>query len=399
MTMKIAIVGTGIAGLSAAHVLARAHEVELFEANDYAGGHVHTVAVDGDSLAIDTGFIVHNRRNYPLLTRLFDELGVATQPTVMSFSMTCGCGTSWSSRRPWRARRLLPEILRFLRGAASADHDGKTLGRFLRDEGYSESFRRHYLVPMTSALWSAAPGRALEMPASFAIGFFAHHGMLGLRRARWRTVVGGSRRYVDEVVARIGRDRVRTGCPVRSLARGANGVTLTLADGSARDFDAAVVATHAPTALDLLARPTADESRLLARFSVTENEVTLHSDASLLPRRGGDRAGWNYRSSACGADPGVATVTYSMNRLQSLDVREEWCVTLNSTSEIDPSKVAGIYRYAHPQMSFDALAAQREIGILNDGRLAFAGAWQGYGFHEDGIRSGVAAAASLGVRW
>ncbi|MGL6279947.1 MAG: NAD(P)/FAD-dependent oxidoreductase [Gaiella sp.] len=394
--MKIAIVGTGIAGLSAAHVLARAHEVELYEAADRVGGHTHTVDVDG--LAIDTGFIVHNVANYPLLTRLFRELGVTTQPSVMSFSMTCGCGRVWSSRRPQGAGRLLPEILRFLRTAGTADAEGKDVATFLRDEGYSDDFRRHYLVPMTSALWSTAPGDALTFPAAFAIQFFRNHGMLGLRRRRWRTVVGGSREYVRRIEARLERP-VRLACPVQTVARDADGVALRLADGSVARHDAAVVATHAPTALALLERPTKDEQRLLGAFAVTENETVLHTDERLLPSRARDRAAWNVFSARCGDDGGAPTVTYSLSRLQSLPDAREWCVTLNRTAEIDPAKIVRVLRYAHPRMTFAALDAQRELHRLNVDRLAFAGAWQSFGFHEDGIRSGAAAASSLGVRW
>ncbi|MBM3678904.1 MAG: amine oxidase, partial [Actinobacteria bacterium] len=199
--MKIAIVGSGIAGLGAAYVLSRGHEVEVFEAAPRIGGHVNTI--DVGTHPVDTGFIVHTPRTYPLLTRLFAELGVATQESVMSFSVECGCGVAWSSRRPLRAGRLLGEIVRFLRTAGDADAGGRSFDRFVAEEGYSDAFRWHYVVPMTSALWSAAPEDALAFPASYAIDFFANHGMLGLRRHRWRTVVGGSRAYVAALLARL----------------------------------------------------------------------------------------------------------------------------------------------------------------------------------------------------
>jgi predicted NAD/FAD-binding protein len=369
----------------------------VFEAADHAGGHTQTHDVGG-SLALDTGFIVHNRANYPLLTRLFAELEVETRPTVMSFSLTCACGLSWSSRRPWRAGPLLREILRFLRTAGEADAEGKDWDTFLRDERYSESFRRHYLVPMVSALWSTAPEGVLASPAPFGIAFFRTHGMLGLRRRRWRTVVGGSRRYVEALLARAG-PAVHLGTPVRSLARAADGVTLRLADDRSRAFDAAVVATHAPTALALLERPSAVEERLLGAFEVSSNETVLHTDARALPPRRSDRAAWNVHAATCGATGGPATVTYSLNRLQGLETGDEWCVTLNRTDEIHAAKIVRVLDYAHPRMTFAALAAQRELGRLNVDRVAFAGAWQGNGFHEDGVRSGVAAAASLGVTW
>jgi predicted NAD/FAD-binding protein len=394
--MKIAIVGTGIAGLAAAYVLSRAHDVVLFEADDHPGGHSNTV--DVGSLPIDTGFIVHNRENYPLFTRLLADLGVATQPTVMSFSMECACGAAWSSRRPWRAGRLLPEIVRFLRTADGADVDGKSLQAFLDDEGYSESFRRHYLVPMTSALWSTPPGRALEVPAAFAIGFFRTHGMLGLRRHRWRTVVGGSRVYVRAALDRIAAP-LHVGTRVKSVERRGTGVEVVAADGARHPFDATVIATSAPSALAMLASPTPREQRILGAFAVAENEVVLHRDARLLPSSRRDRSGWNYQSLVCGVTTDRATLTYSMTRLQSLETQDEWCVTLNRTGDVDPDTIACVLRYAHPQMTPASYEAQRELASLNDGVLAFAGAWQGFGFHEDGMRAGVTAAASLGVMW
>src|SRR4051794_30546562 len=247
--MKIAIIGTGIAGLGAAHALGHVHDVELFEAAERAGGHAHTVT--HDSRELDTGFIVHNEENYPLLTRLFRELGVATQPSEMSFAVSCGCGLEWSSKRPWRAGPgLLREVVRFLRTAGTADTDGKSLDRFLRDECYSESFRWHYLVPMTSALWSMAPQEALDFPASYGIEFFENHSMLGLRRSRWRTVTGGSHRYVRALLERL-EAPVHLGTPVTSLRRTAGEVVLRASDGATRSFDAAVVATSAPRALAL----------------------------------------------------------------------------------------------------------------------------------------------------
>ena len=396
--MKIAIIGTGIAGLGAAYALSRLHDVELFEANAVAGGHSNTVTQGSHEL--DTGFIVHNRESYPRLTRLFRELDVETQPSEMSFSMSCGCGLEWSSRRPWRAGpRLLQEMLRFLRTAGAAETEGKTFDRFLRDEGYSESFRWHYLVPMTSALWSTAPGAALEFPAAYGIDFFRNHAMLGLRRDRWRTVSGGSRSYVSTLLDRIGAP-ARIDTPVRSLGRDASGVQVrTEADETLR-FDAAVVATSAPRALALLEDPTAEERSLLSVFSTTTNETVLHSDARLLPRRVSDRSSWNYQSPGCGAHADRPSLTYSLNRLQKLEADEEYCVTLNRTDEIDPAAVISVIDYEHPQMTFASLAAAelaRARGAVR--HTAFAGAWQGNGFHEDGLASGLRAAAAFGAEW
>jgi predicted NAD/FAD-binding protein len=395
--MTIAVVGTGIAGLSAAYALSRSHDVALFEAADEPGGHTRTVRHDG--LALDTGFIVHNVPNYPFLARLLDELGVRTQPSEMSFSVECGCGVAWSSRRPWRAgRRLLGEILRFLRTAGKAETAGKTLDRFTRDEGYSESFRRHYLVPMTAAIWSAAPARALDLPASFGIDFFANHGMLGLRRHRWRTVVGGSTTYVRAILERVG-GTLHAGTPVRSIERENGAIVLTAGDGPPRRFEGVVVATHAPDALRLLADPSGEERRLLGAFRTTRNAAVLHTDSRFLPRRPGDRAAWNYEARRCEASSPLPTVTYSLNRLQRLPGTRQYCVTLNRGEEIDPASVLAVFDDAHPLPTPESAAAQSELHRLNGPRrTAFAGAWQGYGFHEDGVVSGLRAAAALGGR-
>ena len=396
--MKIAVIGTGIAGLGAAYALSQLHEVELFEANEYAGGHVNTIT--HDSLGLDTGFIVHNEVNYPNLMRLFRELGVETQPSEMSFAMSCGCGLEWSSRRPWRAGpRFLQEILRFLRTAGEADTAGKSFDRFVRDEGYSETFRRHYLMPMTAALWSTAPGDALEAPAASGIDFFRNHSMLGLRRHRWRTVSGGSRAYVGALLGHLGAALHLT-MPVRSLLRTGTGVEVRAADGIVRSFDGAVVAVSAPRALALLEDASDEERELLAAFEITSNETVLHTDARLLPRRAADRSSWNYRSANCGVDAARPSLTYSLNRLQKLDTTTEYCVTLNRTAEIDEATVIRVIDYEHPRMTFASLAAAdraRKRGVVR--RTAFAGAWQGNGFHEDGLASGLRAAAAFGAPW
>jgi predicted NAD/FAD-binding protein len=396
--MKIAIIGTGIAGLGAAHALSRLHDVELFEANRHAGGHVNTIA--HHSLSLDTGFIVHNEQNYPQLTRLFRELGVATQPAEMSFSMSCGCGLEWSSRRPWRAGpRLLREILRFLRTAGEVDAEGKSFDRFLIDEGYSDSFRWHYLVPMTAALWSTAPGDALDFPAAAGIDFFRNHSMLGLRRSRWRTVTGGSHVYVRALLDRL-QAPVRLATPIRSLVRRGDGVEITGADGRPHAFDGAVVATSAPRALALLEDPSTEERQLLSAFETTANETVLHTDVGFLPSRRSNRSAWNYQSPGCGVQAGKPTLTYSLNRLQKLDSGVEYCVTLNRTSEIETSTVVSVIDFEHPRTTFGSIAAaerMRARGVVD--HTAFAGAWQGNGFHEDGLASGLRAAASFGARW
>ena len=396
--MTIAVVGTGVAGLGAAYVLSRVHDVELFEADERPGGHVDTITVGAREL--DTGFIVHNTANYPQLTRLFRELGIRTQPSEMSFSVSCGCGLEWSSRRPWSCGpRLLREILRFLRTADADEAQGLTLAEYVRERGYSDGFRRHYLVPMTAALWSTAPSLALEFPAETLIRFFANHRMLGFRRHHWLTVSGGSRSYVRALLERSGL-RVHLGAPVRSLRRSADGVELRTDGDEARRFDGVVVATHAPQALALLADPSDDERRLLGAFATTANETVLHTDARVLPRAATAHSSWNVRMESCGGDQAKPTMTYLLNRLQRLDGDEQYCVTLNETAGLDPARILRTIRYDHPQMTLASSIAQTELPALNGPRAtAFCGAWQGNGFHEDGFASGLRAAEAFGASW
>ena len=395
--MNVAVVGTGVAGLGAAYALSRVHDVELFEANSYPGGHVNTVAVG--SHAVDTGFIVHNEPNYPNLSRLFAELGIATQESEMSFSVSCGCGLSWSSRRPLSCGpALLREVMRFLRRARSEDGRGRTLAEYVRDHGYSDGFRRHYLVPMTAALWSTAPARALDFPAETLIEFLGRHGMLGWRRHGWRTVSGGARTYVAAVLERVG-GRLHLGLPVRSVRRSGEGAELRTDDGETRRFDGVVVATSAPRALAMLEDASEDEHRLLSVFGTTTNEAVLHTDERLLPRRHGHRSSWNVSVPVCGDGAGAPTMTYYLDRLQKLDGHERFCVTLNRTEEIHPAKIVSVVSYEHPQMTFEGVAAQGRLHLLNERGRAFAGAWQRYGFHEDGLASGLRAAGAFGATW
>jgi uncharacterized protein len=396
--MKIAIVGSGVSGLGAAYALAPAHDVHVFEREGRPGGHANTVVHDG--LALDTGFLVHNVRNYPLLTRLFSELGVATHESDMSFSVSCrGCGLEYSGRRPFAQRAnavspgflsLLWEIGRWLR-TARAEDEAQTLAEYLDAHGYSQRFRRHFLAPLTSALWSTAPGRALEFPASYAIRFFDNHGMLGLVRSRWRTVTGGSRRYVEAVGARLG-DGLRLGSAVRSLRRRPDFVELRVGDDLER-FDQVVLATHADQALALLEDPTPIERRVLGRFAYTTNEAVLHTDSRFLPRALGARASWNYRL----GDDGRPTVTYHLNRLQALDAARDYCVTLNE--HVPEEHVLERFTYDHPLYTVETLRAQADLPRLAGGRTHYAGAYFGNGFHEDGLASGLAAARALGSEW
>ena len=403
--MRVAVVGSGISGLGAAYLLDRAHDVTVFERAPRAGGHTHTIHHDG--LALDTGFLVHNTRNYPLLVRLFRELGVRTQESQMSFSVGCAaCGLEYSGRRPFAQRRnsasprfgaLLWEIGRWLRTARrsleEADYERVTLAAYLDEHGYSSRFRRHFLVPLTSALWSTAPGRALEFPAAHAIRFFDNHGMLGLRRFAWRTVSGGADTYVRALSDRLG-PRLHLGLGARSLRRDLDGVEVTTDDGERRRFDKVVVATHADQALALLEDPSDAERRVLGAFAYTRNDAVLHTDARLLPRARPARAAWNYRL----GDDGRPTVTYSLNRLQAIAGETEYCVSLNEA--VEDEHVIRRSTYEHPLFTVEALAAQRELLALSGRRhVHFAGAHHGNGFHEDGFASGVRAAVALGASW
>ncbi len=403
--MRIAVVGSGISGLGVAHLLHPAHDVTVFERDERAGGHSHTIAHEG--LALDTGFLVHNTRTYPLFVRLLAELGVRTQESDMSFSVSCAsCGLEYSGRRPFAQRRnttsprfgaLLWEIGRWLRTARRSlderDYEQHSLGAYLDEHGYSHRFRRHFLVPLTSALWSTAPGRALDFPAAYAIRFFDNHGMLGLRRFSWRTISGGADTYVRALSDRLG-PRLQLGLGARSLRRGADGVVLTTDDGERRRFDKVVVATHADQALALLEDPSQDESRVLGRFGYTRNAAVLHTDERLLPRAASARAAWNYRL----GDDGSPTVTYSLNRLQSLRGETEYCVSLNEP--VGDEHVIRRLVYEHPLFTLDSLGAQRELPSLSGRRHTYyAGAHHGNGFHEDGLASGARVAAALGVSW
>jgi predicted NAD/FAD-binding protein len=402
--VRIAVVGSGVAGLGAAYVLARRHEVRVFERDLRAGGHANTVVRDG--LALDTGFLVHNTVNYPLLCRLFGELGIATHESDMSFSVSCpACGLEYSGKRLFAQPRnaasprflsLAWEIGRWLRTARGslerADWESASLGEYLDRNRYSQGFRRHFLVPLTSALWSTAPGRALEFPAAYAIRFFENHGMLGFGRFRWRTVTGGSRRYVDAIAERLDGN-LHLGLGVRSVRRHADGVEIRTDDGETHEVDHVVIATHADQALGLLEDATAAEQRVLGGFGYTRNEAVLHTDSSFLPAAERARASWNYRL----RDDGRPTVTYHLNRLQGLHAERDYCLTLNE--RVSPQHVLGRFVYDHPLYTLSTLRAQADLPLLEGGRTHYAGAYFGNGFHEDGLASGVAAARRLGVEW
>lgn len=417
---RVAVVGSGVAGLTAAYVLQKQADVTLFEAAGRLGGHAHThdvLGVDGRLLAVDSGFIVHNERTYPFLRRLFDELGVQTQPSEMSMSVRCaGCGLEYAGARGvaglfaapsslvrGRYLRLLAEVPRFHRRARRLLADGAagdhvSLQAFLAEGGYSRYFVGHFVTPLVSAVWSCAPQTSREYPARYLFEFLANHGMLSVSGSpQWRTVVGGSRSYVDRVAKELSAVVVST--PIRELSRSASGVLLRDDSDTVLSYDAAVVATHADEALGLLADASAAQREVLGAFRYSDNATVLHTDASVLPRRRGAAASWNYVLDACDTAADRVSVSYDMNRLQRLDAPGRYVVTLNDPGRIPDSAVLARMRYTHPIYTPAAVAAQRRLPSLNDSRLAFAGAYHGWGFHEDGCRSGVQAAAALGVSW
>ncbi len=411
--MRVAVVGTGVAGLGAAHLLARAHAVTVFERAGYAGGHTNTVTAatgDGRELALDTGFIVHNRENYPYLVRLLDELGVATQASEMSFSVTCErCGLEYSGARPWlqgaNLRRpsfvpLMLEIVRFMRTAhRDVGPPEETLLQFVTRTHYSRRFRDHFLIPLAASLWSTGPSDTLDFPAAYAIAFFENHGMLRFRRFTWRTVVGGSQTYVRAILAGLPR-AVHLGDGVTAIRRHPDHVAVRTASGGGGDFDAVVVATHPDQALALLEDPSDDERRLLGAFTYTANETILHTDERVLPRRESARGAWNYRVVDCRATAPTLTMTYDLNRLQRLDESRRYLVTLNRRTEIAEDRIIRRLSYEHPRYTAASLAAQTELGrIAGVRRTWYCGAWQGNGFHEDGFASAVRLARGLGVAW
>lgn len=413
--MRIAVVGSGISGLSAAWLLSRHHEVVLFEQNDRLGGHVdtHRVEVDGRSLQVDTGFIVHNATHYPLLARLFDELGVASQPTTMSFSVqdaatgleynATSLDTLFCQRRNLASPRfwgMLRDLRRFYRTAPDLldiAGPGPTLGDYLEIHGYGAAFRDQHLVPMASALWSSPAAGILGFPAKYLVQFMANHQMLQLTgRPSWLVVEGGSRTYVDAMSARW-NVRVHVGMPVRGIARVANGVTVR-SDGWHEHFDHVVLACHSDQALALLDDATDSERDVLGAIPYQTNDTVLHTDATLLPRHRKAWAAWN---AYLPADPTQScTVSYCMNLLQGLPMETPLVVTLNRTADIDPSRILVRRTYHHPVYRAAAVAAQaRRHEIQGIHRTWFAGAYWGWGFHEDGIRSGVEVAQALGASW
>ncbi len=411
--MKIAVIGAGAAGLGAAWALARRHEVVLWEAAPRAGGHAHTLEVAGPAgpVAVDSGFIVYNEPNYPNLTRLFAALGVATQPSSMSFAVSLDGGRTEYAGSPaglfaqpanllradhWRMVAAIPRFFREA-SAAVAEPEATTLGAWLAARRFPAAFVERHLLPMAAAIWSAPAAEILAFPLAAFLRFFANHGLLQAKgRPEWRTVSGGSSRYVEALLRRLQPQALRLGRPVEALQRQANGWCVIDAEGQRETADAVVLACHADQSLAILGRgATAAERRLLGAVRYSDNRALLHSDAALMPRRRRVWSSWNYLGESGRAD--AVSVTYWMNRLQGLDPRLPLFVSLNPLRDPDPALTHAAWRCSHPVFDQAALAAQAALPAIQGRRdLWFCGSWCGYGFHEDALASGLHVAARLG---
>jgi predicted NAD/FAD-binding protein len=417
--MRIAVIGSGISGLAAAWRLAPQHRVTLFEADSRPGGHTNSVDVtlDGVTHPVDTGFLVYNERTYPNLIALFGQLGIETTKSDMSFSVSVGphrfewCGSNLATlfAQPSNALRpafwrMIADILRFnrqatalaLRGDDAAADLAVPLARFLAREGYSASFRDHYLLPMAAAIWSCPMKQMLDFPLGSFVRFFHNHGLLQVEnRPQWFTVPGGARRYVHRMLERI--DDLRLATPVRSVRRAPDlrGGVAIVTDSGIERFDQVVLACHSSQSLSLLADADADERAVLAAIPYQPNRAWLHTDASLMPRRRSAWAAWNYLSNGNAASPDVS-VTYWLNRLQPLPFASPVFVSLNPLAEPAPGSVIASFDYEHPVFGAESVVAQRKLaGIQGRRDTWFAGAWTGFGFHEDGLKSGLKVADAI----
>ncbi len=413
---RLAVIGTGISGLVACHHLHDRYDLTVFEAGEHIGGHTHThdIDVDGERHAIDTGFIVFNDRTYPNFVRLLERLGVAAQDSDMSFSVRddrsgleyngTSLNTLFAQRRNIVSPRfwgMVRDILRFHRDAPAllaGNDDTMTLGDYLAREKFGRAFVEQYVIPMGAAIWSAEPQRMQEFPARFFIRFFANHGMLSVDdRPQWRVVAGGSKSYIAPLTAPF-RERIRTRTPVTSVVRHPDGVDIHVAGADRPErYDGVIFATHSDQALALLAAPTPAEREILGAIPYQRNEAVLHTDERLMPRRRLAWAAWNYHLLPDREQAPVA-LTYDMNILQRLESQKTFLVTLNASDRIDPTTVLRSLVYHHPVYTPEGIAAQRRHSeISGTERTWFCGAWWGFGFHEDGVRSGLRVARQLGA--
>lgn len=413
LLVRIAVIGSGISGLVCARLLHGEHEITVFEAAGHVGGHAHTlsVEVDGEQHELDTGFLVYNDRTYPVFSQMLRDLSVETMPTSMSFSVRVDKsgleynGTSLNGVFAQRRNALRPSFLRMLiditrfnrngpRDIERLPHD-RTVGAYLADGKYSRAFAEHYLLPMGAAIWSCPRESFAEFPIRFILEFYHHHGLLSLTdRPVWRTVVGGSRCYVNKLIEPF-RDRIRCDCPVRSVARLGSAVRLKTAVGE-ESFDEVIFACHSDQALKILEDADELETELLSAFPYAENSAVLHTDSSVLPRSQRAWASWNYRIAE--HSDGRPMVTYNLNILQGLQSSNTFCVTLNADDMIDPTHVLGRFRYSHPLFTSERSAVQqRHREILRRRRTSFCGAYWRNGFHEDGVFSGLAVCREFGV--
>ncbi len=409
--LRIAVIGGGISGNLVARLLHGDHDVTLFEAADYAGGHSNTVTceVEGQSFDVDTGFMVFNQRTYPNFCRLLELLEVASQDSDMSFSVRCeathleyqgsslrGLFPAWKNMVSLSYWKMLRDILRFNEAGTNAVNqqaiaEGETVGQFLKRCHVGRMFCDKYLLPMAAAIWSASPQQILDFPAQFFLGFCHNHGLMAIRnRPQWKTIVGGSKSYVRKLLEPLAH-RVRLNSPVQRVSRGTHKVKVTLRSGERQDFDRVVFATHADQTLKMLEDASPLEREILGRFPYQSNEAVLHTDVSLLPRRRHAWASWNYLIPK--TEQPTANVTYDLSRLQNVPSPKPILLSLNATERIDPALVLKTLNYDHPAYNQHSFAAQKCLSEIQDSRLTyFCGAWCGYGFHEDGVNSALAVA-------